>query len=73
MNKEERKLKGKFKYLRRLHHYGLKNSNALRNTGKPCSCWMCSPGRSGETKVSVLRKLDRLQSLEKDYYIRKIA
>jgi hypothetical protein len=67
MNKEERKLKGKFKYLKRLHNYGLTKSNVLRNTGKPCSCWMCSPAKSGEIRPSVIRKLQKVKSLEKEY------
>lgn len=56
MNKQERKLKGLYKYKKLLRNYRLQgtNHNVLRNTGKPCSCYMCcNKGRlivTGEKK-----------------------
>lgn len=44
MNKLERKLKGYYKYKKRLRNYNLKeedNHYELKTTGKPCSCWVC--------------------------------
>lgn len=45
MNKFERRLKGHYKYKKRLRNYNLTDSEGyiLRTTGKPCSCYMCSP------------------------------
>lgn len=44
MNKLESRIKGLHKYKKRLSNYGLKSGNyALKTTGKPCSCAMCSP------------------------------
>jgi hypothetical protein len=51
MNKQERKLKGIYKFKKRLNN--LNNCSKLRNrqdytyktTGKPCSCPICSPGK----------------------------
>ncbi|CAL2093666.1 conserved protein of unknown function [Tenacibaculum sp. 190524A05c] len=45
MNKFERRLKGFYKYKKRLRNYNLKNSEnyILKTTGKPCSCYLCSP------------------------------
>jgi len=54
MNKLERKLKGQAKFKKRLKNYQLseqdikKNPRAhsgLRTSGKPCSCYMCTPGK----------------------------
>lgn len=47
MNKFERRLKGYYKYQKRLKNYGLQGVNhyVLKSTGKPCSCEMCSPGK----------------------------
>ncbi|CAM1341537.1 hypothetical protein [Tenacibaculum amylolyticum] len=45
MNKLERRLKGYYKYKKRLKNYSFNESKAyvLKTTGKPCSCFMCSP------------------------------
>ena len=47
MNKHERHLKKITKYKKRLLNYCLKNKDgkfhSLKTTGKPCSCFMCSP------------------------------
>ncbi len=50
MNKLERRLKGYYKYKKRLKNYNLTGTvqHALRTTGKPCSCFMCSPGKTEE-------------------------
>jgi hypothetical protein len=58
MNKQERKLKGYFKFKKRLKNYqiteerlqkyGLKGLYCYKTTGKPCSCAMCSPGKVEE-------------------------
>ena len=54
MNKFERRLKGELKRKQRAVHYpGWINNFVLRDTGKPCSCMMCSPGKvlcNGEKK-----------------------
>lgn len=44
MNKFERKLKGYYRYKKRLKNYGLKEEDGhyyLKTSGKPCSCWLC--------------------------------
>lgn len=46
-NKLERKIKGFFKFKKRLLNYGLKQEKPteyyiFKTTGKPCSCYMCS-------------------------------
>jgi hypothetical protein len=47
MNKFERRLKGNLKRKKRAVHYpGWINNYILRNTGKPCSCMFCSPGKT---------------------------
>lgn len=45
MNKFERRLKGYYKYKKRLKNYNRSYSDGyiLKTTGKPCSCYMCSP------------------------------
>ena len=45
MNKFERRLKGFYKYKKRLKNYNLtaEENQILKTTGKPCSCFMCSP------------------------------
>lgn len=58
MNKRERRLKGYFKFKKRLKNYGVTEEmlqsdifngfNCYRTTGKPCSCAGCSPGKVGE-------------------------
>lgn len=63
MNKQERKLKKFYKFKKRIKlliKKGIKNItithsknsnvpfNCYRTTGKPCSCYMCSPGKLGE-------------------------
>ena len=50
MNKLERRLKGYYKYKKRLKHYCLTGADqyAFKTTGKPCSCFMCSPGKLEE-------------------------
>lgn len=46
MNKQERRDKGNFKYLKRLKNLNIKGGNiSYKTTGKPCSCAMCSPGK----------------------------
>lgn len=46
MNKLERRLKGECKRKKRAVHYpGWINNFILRDTGKPCSCMFCSPGK----------------------------
>lgn len=61
MNKQERKLKGIYKFKKRIKNYRVQgtNRNLFRNQGKPCSCVMCSPAKTGEVKPSVQRKEDR--------------
>ena len=61
MNKYEQRVKGKIKYLRRLKNYRLQGTNThiLKTTGKPCSCVMCSPAKTGEIKAVDQRRLDR--------------
>lgn len=45
MNKLQRRLKGFYKYKKRLKNYGFTDTEhyILKTTGKPCSCFMCSP------------------------------
>ncbi len=43
MNKLERRLKGFYKYKKRLKNYDRSDSYVLKTTGKPCSCYLCSP------------------------------
>jgi hypothetical protein len=66
MNKLERRLKGKFKFKKRLANfkYWVTNNpskaslHALKTTGKPCSCWMCSPGKVEEKAKYRLNKFN---------------
>lgn len=57
MNKQERKIKGiqRFKRLQKI--LGISDHNyKYRTTGKPCSCFLCSPGKykqNGLTKKAV--------------------
>lgn len=70
MNKQERKLKGYYKFKKRLANHNLMKSmtnpdnrgnvNAFRTTGKPCSCDLCSPAKSGQIKASDQRKRNKL-------------
>lgn len=67
MNKLERRLKGKYKFKKRLANYQHTILNpkgaryhALRTTGKPCSCWMCSPGKVEEKAKYRLNKFNKL-------------
>ena len=54
MDKQERKLKGLYKFKKRL--INMNNCSKIRNrqdyayktTGKPCSCAICSPGKVEE-------------------------
>lgn len=49
MNKQERKLKGNFKYIKRLKNIRLTGGvhyHVYKTTGTPCSCAMCSPGNA---------------------------
>ena len=57
-NKHSRKVRGSFKYKKRLRLYGLESSNKLRNTSKPCSCAMCSPAKVEEKAKYRLNKFD---------------
>lgn len=67
MNKEERKLKGKTKFKKRLKNYcynvvgSLRNRtiNVLKTTGTPCSCAMCSPGKIEEKAKYRLNKFNK--------------
>jgi len=64
MNKLERRLKGKFKFKKRVRNYNFilgetYNHNALRTTGKPCSCPMCSPGKVEEKAKYRLNKFNK--------------
>lgn len=55
MNKFERRLKGFYKYKKRLKNYSLtaEENHILKTTGKPCSCFMCSPKEEkGKYKLS---------------------
>lgn len=59
MNKFERRLKGLYKFKKRLRNYNL-NSNEgylLKTTGKPCSCYMCSP-KEGKPKYKDSKNKD---------------
>jgi hypothetical protein len=50
MNKQQRKLKGLFKYKKRLANYGLNihsKQYVFETTGKPCSCYLCSFKKMG--------------------------
>jgi hypothetical protein len=66
MNKLERRLKGKFKFKKRLAIYqnsseivlNLSKFHVLKTTGKPCSCWMCSPGKFEEKAKYRLNKFN---------------
>lgn len=60
MNKLERKIKGWFKYKKRLKHYRLKGTNhhIFKSTGTPCSCSICSPGKI-EEKAKYRDKLNK--------------
>ena len=52
MNKQERKQKGRNKFIKRLKVLDncskLRNNYAYKTTGKPCSCHLCSPGKVEE-------------------------
>jgi len=57
VDKQERKLKGIYKFKKRLQNYGYKIEDVLKQgynlfcfktTGKPCSCPCCSPGKIEE-------------------------
>jgi len=67
MNKQERKIKGQFKFKKRLKNYQLLNSEfkhySLKTTGKPCSCYMCSPKKIQEKSKYRLR-VDELGKLK---------
>lgn len=60
MNKYERRLKGLYKYKKRLRNYGFEETDhyVLRSTGKPCSCYLCSPGKF-EVKAKYQDKLHK--------------
>jgi len=60
-NKKERQLKGYYKFKKRLQNYGLSvhNGYKLKNTCKPCSCAMCSPGRVEEKAKYRLNKFNK--------------
>lgn len=76
MNKQERKLKGFYKFKKRLANHSLMNSmtnpeskgniHAFKTTGKPCSCVMCSPAKTGEVKASVTRKINATEYVDYD-------
>jgi len=65
MNKLERRLKSKTKFKQRLKKYGISENeikkdpraySCFRTTGKPCSCYMCSPGKYGEERPKYYQK-----------------
>lgn len=73
MNKLERRLKGDVKFKKRLKNVGLtpkaldfQEKAGIKNklfcyktTGKPCSCWMCSPKDiKSKYKVKYKNKFD---------------
>lgn len=59
MNKFERRLKGVYKYQKRLRNYNLSHSDGyiLKTTGKPCSCYLCSP-KDEKTKYKLAKNKD---------------
>jgi hypothetical protein len=66
MDKQERKLKGRYKFIKRLKKYGYKAVDAFKEnhnlfvfktTGSPCSCWMCS-GDKFSRKIKHKNKID---------------
>lgn len=67
-NKLERKVKGFFKFKKRLFNYGLNHSElntenkannyAFKTTGKPCSCYMCSGLKYSRNIKHKLKKYD---------------
>jgi hypothetical protein len=66
MDKQERKLKGKYKFIKRLKKYGYKAADAFKEnynlwvfktTGSPCSCWMCR-GDKFNRKIKHKNKID---------------
>ena len=67
MNKQERKLKGQAKFKKRLANFTHNVSNDIRNatyralksTGTPCSCAMCSPGKVEEKAKYRLNKFNK--------------
>lgn len=67
MNKQERKLKGFHKFKKRLKNFtydvgvNITNAsyNALRSTGTPCSCPVCSPGKVEEKAKYRLNKFNK--------------
>lgn len=59
MNKFERRLKGKYKLKKRAVHYpGWVRNFKLRDTGKPCSCMFCSPGKALANGVKKREKIE---------------
>lgn len=54
MTKQGRKLKGLYKYKKRLRNYRITGNNyAFKTTGKPCSCIFCTDSKwrvNGEKK-----------------------
>lgn len=67
MNKQERKLKGEAKFKKRLQNFtynvgeNITNASyhALRSTGTPCSCPICSPGKVEEKAKYRLNKFNK--------------
>ena len=59
MNKFERRLKGLYKFKKRLRNYNLNRSEGyiLKTTGKPCSCYMCSP-KEEKPKYTISKNKD---------------
>lgn len=53
-NKGERQRKTRLKYKKRLKNLGLKenegNFHCYKSTGKPCSCYLCSPEKYDRTE-----------------------
>ena len=55
-NKGERHRIKMLKYKKRLRIYGLKECHSLRTSGKPCSCFMCSPEKYSKKERNIGRK-----------------
>lgn len=78
MNKQERKLKGYYKFKKRLANHNLLKSmtnpewkgnlHAFKTTGKPCSCILCSPSKSGEPSPPTVKVYDAIKDSLEEYY-----
>lgn len=60
MNKQERKLKGQYKFKKRIRKgLHVSNLNKYRTTSTPCSCFVCSPGKIEEKAKYRLNKFKK--------------